>query len=108
MREHFVASERQGLPLTSVADLEPGDLVWVVHAPLLSVPLDAVQHTTHAAEPNSGQFADCQVEAVTFSSDTGEAASAVTPPSPAVLEQLNPDPRSSFLCVWARLPPHSR
>ena len=82
MREHFVASERQGLPLTSVADLEPGDLVWVVHAPLLSVPLDAVQHTTHAAEPNSGQFADCQVEAVTFSSDTGEACLLYTSPSP--------------------------
>ena len=37
MQEHFVASGRQVLPLTGVADLEPGDLVGVAHAPLLSV-----------------------------------------------------------------------
>ena len=36
MQEHFVASGRQVLPLTGVADLEPGDLVGVAHAPLLS------------------------------------------------------------------------
>ena len=30
------------------------------------------------------------------------------PPSPALLERLNPDQRSSFLLVWARLPPHLR
>ena len=33
MQEHFVASGRQVLPLTGVADLEPGDLVGVAHAP---------------------------------------------------------------------------
>ena len=32
----------------------------------------------------------------------------MTPPSPALLERLNPDQRSSFLRVWARLPPHLR
>ena len=35
MQEHFVASGRQLLPLLGVADLEPGDLVGVAHAPLL-------------------------------------------------------------------------
>ena len=34
-QEHFVASGRQLLPITGVADLEPGDLVGVAHAPLL-------------------------------------------------------------------------
>ena len=34
-QEHFVASGRQVLPLTGVADLEQGDLVGVAHAPLL-------------------------------------------------------------------------
>ena len=34
MQEHFVASWRQVLPLTGVADLEPGELVGVAHAPL--------------------------------------------------------------------------
>ena len=106
MQEHFLARGRQVLPLTGVADLEPGDLIRVAHAPLLSVPLGALQHATHAAEPHQGQFADCQVSAVTSSPDTGEAASAVTPPSTALLERLNPDQRSSFLRVWARLPPH--
>ena len=99
MQQDFVASGRQVLSLTGVADLEPGDLVGVAHAPLLSVPLGALQHATHAAEPHPGQIADCQVSAVTSSPDTGEAASAVTPPSPALLERLNPDQRSSFLCV---------
>ena len=80
MQEHFVASGRQVLPLTGVADLEPGDLVGIAHAPLLRVPIDALQHATHAAEPHPAQTADCQVSAVTSSLDTGEAASAVTPP----------------------------
>ena len=107
-QEHFVASGRQVLPLTGVANLRPDDLVGVAHAPLSTVPLGALQHAIHAAEPHPGQFADCQVSAVTSSPDTGEAASAVTSPSPALLERLNPDQRCSFLRVWARLPPDLR
>ena len=86
MKEHFVALGRQVLPLTGVADLEPGDLVGVAHAPLLHVLLDALQHATHSAEPHPGQTADCQVSAVTSSPDPGDAASPVTWPSPALLE----------------------
>ena len=108
MQEHFVASGRQVLPLTGVADLEPGDLVGVAHAPLLRVPLDALQHVTHAAETNPGQSADSQVSAVTSSLATGEAASAVTSPSSVLLERLNLYQRSSFMCVWTRLRPHLR
>ena len=85
-----------------------GDLVGVAHLPRLSIALDALQHATHAAEPHPGQFADCQVSAVMSSPDTGEAASPVAPPSLALLERLNSDQRSSFLCVWARLPSHLR
>ena len=107
-QKHFVASGRLLLPLTGVADLEPGDLVGVAHAPLLSVLLGALQHVIHAAEPHPGQFADCQGSTVTSSPDTSEAASAVTPPSPALLERLNSDQRSSFMRVWARLPSHLR
>ena len=91
-----------------MVDLEPGDLAGVAHAPLLTVPLGALQHATNASEPHPCQFADCLVSAVTSSTDTGEAASAVTPPSPALLERLNPVQRSSFLQVWARLPHHLR
>ena len=108
MQEHFVASGRQLLPLTGVADLESGDLVGVAHAPLLSVPLGALRHAAHVAEPYPGQFADGQVSAVRSSPDTGEAASAVTAPSPTLLKRLNSDQRSSFLRVWTRLPPHLR
>ena len=32
----------------------------------------------------------------------------MTSPSPALLERLNQDQRSSFLRAWARLPPHLR
>ena len=105
-REHYVASRRQVLPLTGVADLEPGNLVGIAHAPLLRVPLGALQHASQTAEPHPGQTADCQVSAVTSSLATGEAVSPVTSPSPALLERLNQDQRSSFLRVWARLPPH--
>ena len=103
-----ISSGRRVLPLTGVADLEPSDLVGVAHAPLLRVPLGALQHATHVAEPHPGQIADCQVSAVTSSSGMGEAASVVTPPSPALLKRLNPDQRYSFLRVWARLPSHLR
>ena len=37
--ENFVTSGRQALPLVGVADLEPGSILGVAHAPLLSVPL---------------------------------------------------------------------
>ena len=108
MQEHFVSSGRQVLPLTGVGDLEPGDLVGVAHAPLLSVPLGALQYATHAAEPHPGQIANYQVSSVRSSPDTSETSSAVAPPSPALPERLNPDHRPSFLRVWARLPPHLR
>ena len=108
VQEHFVASGRQVLPLTGVADLEPGDLVGVAHAPLLRAPLNALQHGTQAAEPHPGQTAERQALAVTSSPGTSEAASAVTSSSPALLERLNQDQHSSFLCVWARLPLHLR
>ena len=96
------------LPLTVVANLEPGDLVGVGHALFLRLPLDALKHATRAAEPNLCQTADCQVSAVPSYLDAGEAASPVTSPSPALLERLNQDQRCSFLRVWARLPPHLR
>ena len=51
MQEHFVASGWKVLPLTGVADLEPGDQVGVAHAPLLSVPLGALCHATEVSEP---------------------------------------------------------
>ena len=107
MQEHFVASGRQVLPLTGVADLEPGDLVGSP-TPLLRVPMDASHPATHVTEPHPGQTADRQISAATSSLDTGEAASVVTLPSSALRERLNQDQRSSFLRVWARLPPHLR
>ena len=86
LQEQLVASGRQVLPLTSVTDLEPADLVGVAHAPLLRVPLDDLQHATHASETHTGQTSDNQVSAITSSLATGEAASAVTSPSQALLE----------------------
>ena len=43
-KEHFVFSERQVIPLFGVSNLEPGGLLGVAHAPLISVPLDALGH----------------------------------------------------------------
>ena len=89
VQKHLVASGRQVLPLTGVADLEPGDLVAVAHSPRVSVPLNALQHADQAAEPHPGQTAERQVSAVPSSPAIGEAASAVTSPSPTPLERLN-------------------
>ena len=71
LQEQLVASGRQVLPLTSVTDLEPGDLVGVAHAPLFRVPLNALQHATHAADPHPGQTAARQVSIVLSSLATG-------------------------------------
>lgn len=48
-QQHLVASGQKVLPLTGVADLEPGDLVGVADAPRLRVPLSALQHHNHSA-----------------------------------------------------------
>ena len=101
-------NRRQVLPLTGVADLDRCDLVGVARARRLHIPLGVLQHVTLAAEPYPGKTADREVSAVTTSLETGDAASAVTSRSPALLERLNPDQRSSFLHVWARPPPHLR
>ena len=50
-QKHFVASGRQVLPLIVVADLEPGDLVGVAGAPLLRIPLGALQHPPRLRGP---------------------------------------------------------
>ena len=50
---HFVASGRQALPLVGVAKLESGDILGVAHAPLMSVPLDVLQHVHRAHHPPS-------------------------------------------------------
>ena len=86
-QKHFVSSGRQVLPLTGVADLEPGDFVGVADAPILRVPLGGLQHTTHAAGPHPGQSSDSQVSAVARSPDTEVAASAVPSPSPTLRER---------------------
>ena len=81
------------LPLTGVADLEPGDLVGVIHAPFLRPPVNALQHGDRAVEPHPYKTAERQVSAVTNSPATSEEPSAVTSPSPALLERLNQDQR---------------
>ena len=96
------------LPLKGVADLEPGDLVGVTDAPLLRIPLGALQHPTQAAGPHLGQTSDSQVSAVASSTGADGIAPAVPPTSPTLMERLNPAQRSAFLRVWARLPPHLR
>ena len=51
MQEHFLASGWQVLPLTGVSDLEPGELVGVAHAALLSVPIDALRAYPRCGAP---------------------------------------------------------
>ena len=42
--EHLFAPERHVIPLGGVANFEPLEVLGVFHAPLMCVPLDAMQH----------------------------------------------------------------
>ena len=95
-QKHFVASGRQVLPLIGVADLESGDLVGAADAPLLRILLGALQHPIHAVGPHPGQSSDRLVSAVASSTDAQGIAPAVPPPSPTLMERLNPAQRSAF------------
>ena len=99
VEEHFVASGRQVLPLVGVATLEPGDILGVAHASLLSVPLDVLHQNNRAPSPPSGLSEVAPVSVVTTS-----PLAAPTSPSPALLEHLSPAQRVSFLDVWERCP----
>ena len=55
--EHLVGSGRQVLPFVGVADLEPGELLRVAHAPLVLAPLDTLQHNSRVTGPYFGPLA---------------------------------------------------
>ena len=59
--EEEVASGRQVIPLVGVPNLEPGDLLGVAHAPLMCVPLDALQRPSGpSSEPTWGNSGRCR------------------------------------------------
>ena len=104
VEEHFVTSGQQVLPLVGVADLGPGDILGVAHAPLMCVPLDVLRHDSRARGHFSGPPAATLISVVMASPFA--AAVATASPSPAVLECLTPEQPASFLRVWERLPSH--
>ena len=63
--EHFVASGRQVIPLVRVSNLDPGGLLGVDHAPLMSVPLDALQHVGRPSDLSCDPPGVTPVSAVT-------------------------------------------
>ena len=88
VEEHVVSSGLPVLHSVGVVDLERGDLLAVAHAPLLRVPLDALQHNSRVTGPSSGLPSALQVSAV---ADSPFTAVAKTSPSPALLERLTLD-----------------
>ena len=104
--EHFVASGRQVRPLVGVSNLEPGDLLGVAHAPLMCVPLDALQLDGRPSGPSSDPPGVTPVSAVTASPLA--AAAATASPSLALLKRLTSEKRASFLGVLECLPSHLR
>ena len=83
--EHFVASGRQAIPLVGVSNLEPGDLLGVAHAPLMNVPLDALQHVGGPSGHSSDPPEVTPVSVITARSLA--AAAAPASPSSALLER---------------------
>ena len=104
--EHFVASGLQVITLVGMSNLEPGDVLGVAHVPLMSVPLDDLQHVGRPSGLSSHLPGVTPVSAVTAPPLAAVAAPAS--PSPALLERLTPEQRASFLRVWERLPSHLR
>ena len=103
---YFVASGRQVLPHVGGADLEPGDILGLAHAPLMCVPRDVLQHDSRAPGLSPGPPVPTPISAVTASPLASAADTAS--PSPALLERLTPEQRASFLRVWEQLPAHLR
>ena len=103
--EHFVALGRQVLPMVAAADLEPGDLLGVVHVPLMRAPIDAIQgeDSVPALSPSTDVG---EVAAVSEASLTTAAAAAS--PSLVLLARFPPEQHTSFLRDWYRLSPHLR
>ena len=84
VEEHFVASGRQVLPLVAVANLEPGDILGVGYAPLMCVPLDAMQYDSRPPDLSSDPPAGTPIS----------AAATTASRSPALLECLTPEQRA--------------
>ena len=93
--EHFVAFGRQVIPLVGVLNLEPGGILGVAHAPLMCVPLDALQHDGWPSDPSTGSPGVTPISAVT-AKPLG-AAVATASSLPALIERLTPKQRASFL-----------
>ena len=104
--ENFVASGRQVIPLVGVSNLEPGDLLGVAQAPLMSVPLDALQLVGRPSGLSSDPPGVTPVSAVT--APPLAAVVDTASPSPVLLERSTPELRASFLRVWERLPSQLR
>ena len=96
--EHFVASGRRVVPVVGVSNLGPGDLFCVAHAPLMSVPLHALQHVGRPSGPFSDPHGVTPASGVTAPPLVAVAATASR--SPALLERLTPEQQASFLRVW--------
>ena len=69
-----------------MAALEPGDILGVAHAPLLSVPPDVLQQNNRALSPPS-----CPSEVSPVSAVTASPLAAPASPSLALLERLSPE-----------------
>ena len=89
-----------------MADLEPGDILGVAHAPLMCVPLDVLRHDSRVPGLSSGPLAVTPISAVTASPLASAADTAS--PSPDLLKRLTPEQRTFFPRIWERLPTHLR
>ena len=89
-----------------MSNLEPGNLLGVAPAQLMSFPLDALKHVDRPSGPSSDPPGETPVSAVT--APPLAAVVDTASPSPVLLERSTPELRASFLRVWERLPSHLR
>ena len=104
VEEHLVASGRQVLPLVGAANLAPGDILGVAHAPLMCVPLDAMQHDRRSPALPSGPPAVTPIS--TFTASPLAAEAGIASRSSALLERLSPEQHASYVFSWERQSSH--
>ena len=104
--EHFVGSGRQTIPLTGYRDLEPGDILGTVSAPLLRVSLEAL--APHDVQHDFTTVSESLVPSAPSSLVINVTPDTSDEPSTKLLHRLDDDRRESYLRLWSTILPHIR
>ena len=105
--ERFVTDRRQLIPLAGVSDFEMSDLLGTTAAPLLQVPLSAVEHPG-SCDPHVFVLNEQRETSGMPDTPSVESAPLEVPLLPSVIDRLSDDQRRSFTDMLNQLPSNLR